>query len=168
MTNLNTEILETKKENSKLKLPKFHDFFTFGNKKAYERFIHETGRTDITYKEFKSIPPTVNKLIREKIATGRFAVRFPKFGLLKVIGTIPYSSQPGKSGKVKTRPDWEHYNKTKEMRRVPIGDIEGKVYRAYFYPYYRQFPVLGFFTFKTSAYLKKLITYNVRNNKMAQ
>lgn len=168
MTNLNTEILEAKKENSKLRLPKFADFFSFKNKAAYDRFIKETGRTDITYQEFKKIPPTVNKLIREKISTGTYAVRFPKFGLLKIIGTIPYSSQPGKSGKIKTRPDWAHYNKTKEMRRVPIGDSGGKVYRAYFYPYYRQFPVLGFFTFKTSSELKRLITYNVRNNKMAQ
>ena len=168
MTNLDKEVVAEERENKKLKLPKFTEFFSFGNKAAYERFIKETGRTDITYQEFKKIPPAVNKLVREKIATGRYAVRFPKFGLLKVIGTIPYSSQSGKSGKIKTRPDWAHYNKTKEMRRVPVGDIEGKVYRAYFYPYYRQFPVLGFFTFKTSSELKRLITYNVRNNKMAQ
>jgi hypothetical protein len=168
MTNLNHTLTEEKKKNQKIKLPKFTDFFSFSNKAAYERFIRETGRKDITYKEFIAIPKAVNKSIREKIASGLYAVRFPKFGLLKVIGTVPYSSQSDKPGRIKTRPDWAHYNKTKEMRRVPVGDMDGKVYRAYFYPYYRQFPVLGFFTFKTGLELRQLITKNALSNKMAK
>jgi hypothetical protein len=46
MTNLDKEVVAEERENKKLKLPKFTEFFSFGNKAAYERFIKETGRTD--------------------------------------------------------------------------------------------------------------------------
>lgn len=165
-TNLNRDYEEANKE-KKLKLPKFANIFTYRSRKMYARFCQETGRHDITYEEFKAIPRKMNELIGKKIASGRFAIRFPNFGLLKVIGTVPYKNQLGFKGKEKTRPDWRHYNATGEMRRVPIGNIDGKVYRLYFYPYYGQFPVLGFYTFKASPWMKKQIEEAVKSGKMA-
>lgn len=165
-TNLKKEYQEEIKTR-RLKIPNYANIFSFQNRAAYKQFCEETGRTDISYDTFIKVPREVNRLAGEKVATGRYAVRFPNLGVLKVIATVPYSNRLDKPGKVKTRPDWRHYNATGEMRRVPVGNIDGKVYRLYFYPYFRKSPLLAFFTFKASPQMKKLLEKNIKSGKMA-
>jgi len=47
---------------------------------AYEMFLRETKRKDITYREFCGIPKRIHLKLMERLLRGRYAIRFPTYG----------------------------------------------------------------------------------------
>jgi hypothetical protein len=127
------------------------------NIKAYKQFIKDTGRSDITYETFSSIPEKVNTKMFEKLLTGAYTIKLPKFGILKLIKVKPIKE-------AKTRIDWGLFNSQNIYAPYRNSHTEGYIYKVHMYFYEKKNPVLSFFKFRLSQkhrrYLAKLIKTN--------
>jgi hypothetical protein len=128
------------------------------SKEAYSRFIKETGAKDISYKLFKRIVETTNKKILDKAMTGRYGVRLPKLGILKLIKVKPT--------KLLKKIDWGRYKKDGVYTTYKNYHTEGYMYRVFFYLYEKKVIPFGFYNFKLARVAQRTITSKIKENEI--
>ena len=55
--------------------------------RSYHKFLKETKRKDISYKQFCAIPKKLHIKLMERLLRGRYTIRIPNFGSVKVVKT---------------------------------------------------------------------------------
>jgi hypothetical protein len=110
-------------------------------KKSYKEFVEQTGRSDISYKMFSSIPGLVHEKMINKIYSGRYCIRIPKMGLLKLLKVTSV-------GEYYKRIDWGRYKQTGVWAPHRNNHTDGFIYKVHLYFYERKYPELSFFRFK--------------------
>ena len=128
------------------------------SKEAYSRFVKETGAKDISYKLFKRIVETTNKKILDKAMTGRYGVRLPKLGILKLIKVKPT--------KLLKKIDWGRYKKDGVYTTYKNYHTEGYMYRVFFYLYEKKVIPFGFYNFKLARVAQRTITSKIKENEI--
>lgn len=128
---------------------------------AYEMFLKETKRRDITYKEFCGIPKKIHLKLMDRLLRGRYAIRFPNLGSIKVVKTenaIPKGKH--------TIINWKLYQETGV--RVPYRNTHtnGAVYKFHLYPYYKRIVQFGFYDLRVSNKHKAVLAQAIRENKI--
>jgi hypothetical protein len=131
---------------------------TLVNMQAYKKFVADTGRSDISYDKFKTIIPTVNRHVLEKVMTGRYKIRFPKLGLLALIKVKPT--------KLIKKIDWGRYRKDGVYTTFKNHHTDGYMYRIFFYLYERRQPHFGFYNFKLSKRNQMALGNKIKNNEI--
>ena len=128
------------------------------SKEAYSRFVKETGAKDISYKLFKRIVEITNKKILDKAMTGRYRVRLPKLGILKLIKVKPT--------KLLKKIDWGRYKKDGVYTTYKNYHTEGYMYRVFFYLYEKKVIPFGFYNFKLARVAQRTITSKIKENEI--
>ena len=128
------------------------------SREAYSRFVKETGAKDISYDLFKRIIETTNKKILSKAMTGRYGVRLPKLGILKLIKVKPT--------KLLKKIDWGRYKKDGVYTTYQNYHTEGYMYRIFFYLYEKKVIPFGFYNFKLARVAQRTITAKIKENEI--
>jgi len=128
---------------------------------AYELFLKETKRKDISYKEFCGIPKRVHLKLMERLLRGRYAIRFPNLGSIKIVKT----ENALKEGK-HTIINWKLYNETGVKVPYRNTHTNGAVYKFHLYPYYKRIVQFGFYDLKVSNKHKAVLAQSIRENKI--
>ena len=128
------------------------------SRRAYLKFVKETGRSDISYQKFQSIIDKMHEKILEKVMTGRYKVRFPKLGLLSLIKVTPT--------KLIKKIDWGRYRKDGVYTTFKNFHTDGMMYRIFFYLYERKYPYFGFYNFKLSKPNQVRLGQKIKNNEI--
>jgi hypothetical protein len=128
------------------------------SKDTYLKFITATGRSDISYNLYTSIIIKVNEKAVEKAITGRYAVRFPKLGILSLVKGTPT--------KLIRKIDWGRYHKDGVYTTFKNFHTEGMMYRLFFYLYERKNTEFGFYNFLLSRSNRQLLATKVQNNEV--
>jgi hypothetical protein len=128
------------------------------SREAYSRFVKETGAKDISYDLFKRIIETTNKKILDKAMTGRYGVRLPKLGILKLIKVKPT--------KLLKKIDWGRYKKDGVYTTYKNYHTEGYMYRIFFYLYEKKVIPFGFYNFKLARVAQRTITAKIKENEI--
>ena len=128
---------------------------------AYELFLKETKRKDITYREFCGIPKKIHLKLMERLLHGRYAIRFPNLGSIKVVKTenaIPKAKH--------TIINWKLYKES--GIKVPYRNTHtnGAIYKFHLYPYYKRVVQFGFYDLKVSNKYKATLAQAIRENKI--
>ena len=128
---------------------------------AYELFLKETKRKDISFKEFCGIPKKIHSKLMERLLRGRYAIRFPNLGSIKVVKTenaIPKGKH--------TIINWKLYKES--GIKVPYRNTHtnGAIYKFHLYPYYKRVVQFGFYDLKVSNKYKATLAQAIRENKI--
>lgn len=127
------------------------------NKKAYTKFIKETGRKDITYEMFSKIPELVHEKMIQKLYTQSYYIKIPELGVLKLFKVKPFV----KNG---SRINWKHFNETGERVLNRNTHTNGYMFKVHLYTYNKKNSTLSCFDFvlarKHKRHLAKLIFSN--------
>jgi hypothetical protein len=129
------------------------------NMVAYRKFLKETGRSDIPYKTFTTIPEVMNELMFEKIKKGNYSVRIPKLGILKLLKVTAMGSEYSKI-------DWGRYNAEKIWAPYRNSHTNGFIYKVHLYFYEKKNPVLSFFKFKLAQKHRRHLAQLIKNNEV--
>lgn len=129
------------------------------NKKAYKRFLEDTGRSDISYEIFSKIPGKVHEGMIAKMISGNYTIKIPDFGNLKILKVTPKL-------KSHARIDWGRYNKTGVWAPHRNTHSDGKIYKVHFYTYNKKYVPLGFFKFNLSRANQRLLSSKILNNEL--
>lgn len=129
--------------------------------RSYHKFLKETKRKDITYKQFCAIPKKIHFKLVERLLRGRYSLRFPNFGSIKIVKT----ENAIKEGKY-TITNWKVYHET--GIRVPYRNThtDGAVYKFHLYPYSKRIVQFGFYDLRMSNKHKSALAEAIRNNKI--
>jgi hypothetical protein len=129
--------------------------------RAYYLFLKETKRKDITYKEFCGIPKKIHLKLMERLLRGRYAVRFPNLGSIKIVKTENALPQ-GKH----TIINWKLYHETGIKVPYRNSHTNGAVYKFHLYPYYKRVIQFGFYDLRMSNKHKAALAQAIRENKI--
>lgn len=129
--------------------------------RAYYLFLKETKRKDITYKEFCGIPKRIHLKLMERLLRGRYAVRFPNLGSIKIVKTENALPQ-GKH----TIINWKLYHETGIKVPYRNSHTNGAVYKFHLYPYYKRVIQFGFYDLRMSNKHKAALAQAIRENKI--
>ena len=129
--------------------------------RAYHKFLKETKRKDITYKQFCAIPKKLHTKLMERLLRGRYTIRIPNLGSIKVLKTenaIPEAKH--------TIINWKVYNETGV--RVPYRNshTNGAVYKFHLYPYSKRIVQFGFYDLRAATKHKLALAKAIRDNKL--
>lgn len=128
---------------------------------AYEMFLRETKRKDITYREFCGIPKRIHLKLMERLLRGRYAIRFPNLGSIKVVKTENAIAK-GKH----TIINWKLYHETGVKVPYRNTHTNGAVYKFHLYPYYKRVVQFGFYDLRVSNKHKSVLAQAIRENKI--
>ena len=129
------------------------------SRKNYNKFIKETGRKDITYEMFSSVPEMVHQKMVEKIYTQSYYIKIPELGVLKLFKVKPFS----KSG---ARIDWKHFQKTGERVLNRNSHTNGYMFKVHLYLNHKKNPTLSCFDFHLNRTHKRNLAKLIFNNKV--
>jgi len=129
------------------------------NKEAYAKFLKDTGRSDITYQMFSSIPALVHDKMIDKIFSGKYSIRIPKLGLLRLLKV----NSVGGSYK---RIDWSRYQETGVWAPHRNTHTDGFIYKVHLYFYERKYPELGFFRLRLARKHQRRLAQLIFDNKI--
>jgi hypothetical protein len=129
--------------------------------RAYHKFLKETKRKDITYKQFCAIPKKLHTKLMERLLRGRYTIRIPNLGSIKILKTenaIPEAKH--------TIINWKVYNET--GIRVPYRNshTNGAVYKFHLYPYSKRIVQFGFYDLRAATKHKLALAKAIRDNKL--
>lgn len=129
--------------------------------RAYHKFLKETKRKDISYKQFCAIPKKLHTKLMERLLRGRYTIRIPNLGSIKVLKTenaIPEAKH--------TIINWKVYNETGV--RVPYRNshTNGAVYKFHLYPYSKRIVQFGFYDLRAATKHKLALAKAIRENKL--
>jgi len=129
--------------------------------RAYHKFLKETKRKDITYKQFCAIPKKLHTKLMERLLRGRYTIRIPNLGSIKILKTenaIPEAKH--------TIINWKVYNETGV--RVPYRNshTNGAVYKFHLYPYSKRIVQFGFYDLRAATKHKLALAKAIRDNKL--
>jgi len=129
--------------------------------RAYHKFLKETKRKDITYKQFCAIPKKIHIKLIERLLRGRYSLRFPNFGSIKILKT----ENAIKEGK-HTIINWKLYHET--GIKVPYRNTHtnGAIYKFHLYPYSKRIVQFGFYDLRMSNRHKTALAKAIRENKI--
>jgi hypothetical protein len=125
---------------------------------TYDKFVKTTGRTDISYEMYTKIILKVNEKVVDKAITGRYAVRFPKLGILSLVKVTPT--------KLVRKIDWGRYHKDGVYTTFKNFHSDGMMYRLFFYLYERKNTEFGFYNFLLSRSNRQLLATKVINDEV--
>jgi len=128
---------------------------------AYKLFLKETKRKDITYKEFCNIPKRIHLKLMERLLRGRYAIRFPNLGSIKIVKT-ENALPKGKH----TIINWKLYNETGVKVPYRNTHTNGAVYKFHLYTYYKRVVQFGFYDLRMSNNHKASLAKSIRENKI--
>ena len=128
------------------------------SKEAYALFVKETGNKDISYELFRSIIEGVNKKAVKTAMTGRYAIRFPKLGILKLIKVKPT--------KLIKKIDWGRYHRDNVYTTYKNHHTEGCMYRLFFYLYEKKVIPFGFYSFKLARAVQREMCIMIKENEI--
>ena len=128
---------------------------------AYEMFLKETKRKDITYREFCGIPKKIHLKLMEILLHGIYAIRFPNLGSIKVVKT-ENAIQKAKH----TIINWKLYHETGVKVPYRNTHTNGAVYKFHLYPYYKRIVQFGFYDLRVSNKYKQILAKAIRENKI--
>jgi hypothetical protein len=128
-------------------------------KQAYADFLKETGRSDISYKMFSSIPGMVHDKMINKIYSGKYTIRIPKMGLLRLL-------KVNSVGGYYKRIDWGRYKETGVWAPHRNSHTDGLIYKVHLYFYERKYPELGFFRFKLARKHQRKLASLIFNEEL--
>ena len=129
------------------------------NLRAYKQFLKDTGRSDISYEMFSSIPELVNEKMFQKLLKGSYTIKIPKLGILKLIKVKPIKE-------AKTRIDWGLYNAQNVYAPYRNSHTDGFIYKVHMYFYEKKNPVLSFFKFRLSQKHRRYLAKLIKNNEL--
>lgn len=129
--------------------------------RAYHKFLKETKRKDISYKQFCAIPKKIHNKLMERVLRGRYTIRIPNFGAVRVIKTenaLPEAKH--------TITNWKVYKET--GIRVPYRNshTNGAVYKFHLYPYSKRVVQFGFYDLRVATVHKKALSRVIKDNKL--
>jgi hypothetical protein len=129
--------------------------------RSYHKFLKETKRKDISYKQFCAIPKKLHIKLMERLLRGRYTIRIPNFGSVKVVKTdnaIPEAKH--------TITNWKYYKET--GIRVPYRNshTNGAVYKFHLYPYFKRVIQFGFYDLRIATQHKKALFKAIKDNKI--
>lgn len=145
----NTEI---KKRN------RFHSDVNPSSKASYNEFVKETGNKDISYELFKRIIEGVNTKAVNTAMKGRYGIRFPKLGILKLIKVKPT--------KLIKKIDWGRYRKDNVYTTYKNHHTDGYMYRLFFYLYEKKVIPFGFYNFKLARTAQRQMCVMIKENEI--
>jgi hypothetical protein len=125
---------------------------------TYDKFVKTTSRTDISYEMYTKIILKVNEKVVDKAITGRYAVRFPKLGILSLVKVTPT--------KLVRKIDWGRYHKDGVYTTFKNFHSDGMMYRLFFYLYERKNTEFGFYNFLLSRSNRQLLATKVINDEV--
>jgi hypothetical protein len=125
---------------------------------TYDKFVKTTGRIDISYEMYTKIILKVNEKVVDKAITGRYAVRFPKLGILSLVKVTPT--------KLVRKIDWGRYHKDGVYTTFKNFHSDGMMYRLFFYLYERKNTEFGFYNFLLSRSNRQLLATKVINDEV--
>jgi hypothetical protein len=131
----------------------------YSNKKAYNQFLKETKRSDITYEMFSKIPQMVHERMISKMYSGAYSVRIPKLGLFRLLKVAPF-------GEPHATIDWGRYRKTGIWAPYRNTHTDGYIYKVHLYSYSKKFPELGFFRFRLAIKHQRHLAQLIKNNEI--
>jgi hypothetical protein len=129
--------------------------------KAYHLFLKETKRKDITYKQFCGVPKKIHLKLMERLLRGRYSLRFPNFGSIKIVKT----ENALKEGK-HTIINWKYYKETGIKVPYRNSHTDGAIYKFHLYPYSKRVAQFGFYDLRMSNRHKKALADAINNNKI--
>jgi hypothetical protein len=100
----------------------------------------------------------VNEKVVDKAITGRYAVRFPKLGILSLVKVTPT--------KLVRKIDWGRYHKDGVYTTFKNFHSDGMMYRLFFYLYERKNTEFGFYNFLLSRSNRQLLATKVINDEV--
>ena len=129
--------------------------------RAYHKFLKDTKRKDITYKQFCAIPKKIHNKLVERLLRGRYSLRFPNFGSIKIVKT----ENAIKEGK-HTITNWKLYHET--GIKVPYRNTHtnGAIYKFHLYPYSKRIVQFGFYDLRMSNKHKAALATAIKENKI--
>lgn len=128
---------------------------------AYNLFLKETKRKDISYKQFCAIPQKIHMKLVERLLRGRYSLRFPNFGSIKIVKT----ENAIKEGK-HTIINWKLYKETGVKVPYRNTHTDGAVYKFHLYPYTKRIVQFGFYDLRMSNKHKAALAQAIRDNKI--
>jgi hypothetical protein len=126
---------------------------------AYRKFIKETGRSDISYETFSTIPVAMNELMFEKVKKGNYSVKIPKVGMLKLLKVTS-------RGAAYSKIDWGRYNAQNIWAPYRNTHTDGFIYKLHLYFYEKKNPVLSFFKFRPAQKHRRHLAQLIKNNEV--
>ena len=122
----------------------------------YKKFVKETGRKDISKKMYTKIIRDVHTKAMLKLLEGRYNIKIPALGLLKITSERNSVVDTFKSNLYKTRifHDNPHTN--------------GIIYHISFYPQYGSQGVMRMFRFRAMRNYQRLFAQKIFKNEFAQ
>ena len=129
--------------------------------KGYHKFLKETKRKDISYKQFCAIPKKLHNKLMERMMRGRYTIRIPNFGAIRVVKTenaIPEGKH--------TIINWNLYKETGIKVPYRNSHTNGAVYKFHLYPYSKRVIQYGFYDLRVAAAHKKSLGKAIRENKL--
>lgn len=129
------------------------------NRKSYNKFIKDTGRTDITYEMFSTIPNMVHEKMVEKLYTQSYFIKIPGLGVLKLFKVKPFA----KNG---SRINWKHFQETGERVLNRNTHTNGYMFKVHLYMNNKKNPVLSCFDFVLSRKHKRHLAQLIFSNKI--
>jgi len=129
------------------------------NMSAYRRFLKDTGRKDISYEMFSSIPVLVHEKMINKLYSQSYYIKIPELGVLKLIKIKPFSKNA-------SRVDWNHFRKTGERVLNRNSHTNGYMFKVHLYLNYKRNPILSCFNFMLNRTNKRNLGKLIFNNKV--
>lgn len=129
--------------------------------RAYNLFIKETKRKDISYKQFCAIPKKIHLKLVERLLKGRYSLRFPNFGSIKIVKT-EHAIKEAKH----TITNWKLYKETGIKVPYRNSHTDGAVYKFHLYPYSKRIVEFGFYDLRMSNKHKASLAQAIRENKI--
>jgi hypothetical protein len=126
---------------------------------AYQKFLKDTKRSDITFEMFSKITPLVHEAMIEKIKSGPYAINIPNLGVLKLLKLVPIL-------KGHALIDWGRYNKTKVWAPHRNNHSDGYIYKTHLYTYAKKYPKLSFFDFQVARKHQRELARLIKNNEL--
>jgi hypothetical protein len=127
--------------------------------KAYRQFVKETGRSDISFDVFSKVPALIHEKAINKLFSGHYAIKIPKFGTLRLLKVDPYRD-------LSLRIDWGRYRKTGEWATHRNTHTNGKMYKVHFYFYQKKHVPLTFFKFSLAVKHQRALAQKIKNNEL--
>jgi len=131
----------------------------YSTRKAYSLFLKETGRKDITFEMFQSVPVKVHHKMIQKVFSQSYYIRIPKLGVLKLLKIKPVTTSNG-------RVDWNLFKKTGVVAYHRNTHTQGYMYKVHLYTYGKKYPMMTCFHFKLSREFSKQLAQLIFKNKI--
>lgn len=123
--------------------------------KFYLKFLRETGRKDISKKTYSLIINEVNRRAMLKVLDGRYNIKIPAFGLLKLT----------------KGPNMVDYKKSRQYKMRIFYDnphTNGETFHISFYQQWGTNTVLKLYKFRAMRNYQRLFAQKIFNNELPQ